>query len=187
MTRKKRVEWWRRVERIWCATYRDLFASSSFSWYHSNVGGGTAVNWQWSVASSFFSTTRSSGVTTGLGKLLSAREVDKHLRDYICGHRTIKSRPCGPPQPTVGVIKSRQQRHGAGRRAATRRQRCVSTPLRGPLREPNEVSEGACSVSGPSSPPFFFLSFFFFKLCGLGHAVLRKRWLRLKWGQLLWK
>lgn len=57
---------------IWRSTYRDLFASSSASWYHSRVGGGTAVNWQWSVASSFLSTTRSSGVTTGLGKLLSA-------------------------------------------------------------------------------------------------------------------
>lgn len=63
------------------STYRDLFTTSSFSWYHSNVGVGTAVNWQWSAASSFLSTTRSSGVTTGRGTLLSGREVDKHLHD----------------------------------------------------------------------------------------------------------
>ncbi|TNN61324.1 hypothetical protein EYF80_028451 [Liparis tanakae] len=44
---------------------------SSPSWYHSNVGVGTAVNWQWSEASSFLNTTWSSGVTTGRGKLLS--------------------------------------------------------------------------------------------------------------------
>lgn len=36
---------------------------------------------------------------------------------------------------------------------------CVNTS-EGPLRKPNEVSEEACSVSGPSSPPFVFLFFF---------------------------
>lgn len=63
--------------------YRDLFASSSDSWYHSRVGGGTAVNWQWSMASSFLSTTRSSGDTTGFGKLLSVPgRRQKRLRDF---------------------------------------------------------------------------------------------------------
>lgn len=49
------------------ATYRDLLLMGSSWWYHLTVGGGSAVNWQWNLASSFLSTTRSSGLTTGWG------------------------------------------------------------------------------------------------------------------------
>lgn len=81
-TTKQRV-----IGRIW--TNRDLFVRSSFSWYHSNLGAGTAMNWQWNVASSFLNTTTSSGETTGRGKLLSAKtkkkkKADKHSCDYSC-------------------------------------------------------------------------------------------------------
>lgn len=60
------------------STNRDLFVKSSFSWYHSNVGAGTAVNWQWNMAASFLSTTTSSGETTGRGKLLSGQMIHIH-------------------------------------------------------------------------------------------------------------
>lgn len=89
---------------IWI--YRVLLTSSSLSWYHSRAGGGTAVNWQWNTASSFLITTWSSGVTTGRGKLLSIKGVDKHLHDYIYRHETIKrNRICA-------LIKKCQQQCG---------------------------------------------------------------------------
>lgn len=65
----------RAIRRI--STNRDLFVRSSFSWYHSNLGGGTEMNWQWNTASSFFNTTTSLGETTGRGKLLSAKKKRK--------------------------------------------------------------------------------------------------------------
>lgn len=91
------------------STNRDLFVRSSFSWYHSNLGAGTAVNWQWNMASSFLSTTTSSGETTGRGKLLSAR--GKKRRTNIgavtrANHQTIKSHICGCSTVTKGATAS---------------------------------------------------------------------------------
>lgn len=133
-----------------------MFASSSFSWYHSNVGAGSAVNWQWNTASPFLTTTWSSGVTTGRGKLLSVREVE-HLYDYR--QRTIKfhlrGRSCITPNYS-GFIKSCQQQQEAGEPAVFRWQ-CVNTtgaPRTDLMRSENRTS----------SFPAFSLSFFFFAL-----------------------
>lgn len=91
------------------STNRDLFVRSSFSWYHSNLGAGTAMNWQWNLASSFLNTSTSWGEITGRGKLLSAKEKKKKRRTNICvitraNHQTIKFHMCGCSAITKGAM-----------------------------------------------------------------------------------
>ena len=59
--------------------HRVLLTTGSDSWNHSTMGGGSAVNWQWKMASPFRKTTWSSGLTTGRGKLLSEKKPGQEM------------------------------------------------------------------------------------------------------------